>query len=275
MKLIQRLSGGLVAFAIAAALSAQAEEGIAKVVNINGAGARYATDLSSGTPNWRPLKTGAVLKPGTVVQTAAGTYVDVVLNNANATAADTAAFGAAASSLAGDGTSSVSSAEPKAQQDAVRIYENTVLGLDKLNVTQTGADKVTETQLDLKAGRILGSVKKLSATSTYEVKIPNGVAGIRGTIYSISANGVLNVLSGSVVIAFVGPDGTPVTKEVKAGQQFDPKTGLIGQIPPRERGPLMQDAQALGKGNPKMPPTTLVGPDKTIYYVSPVTPKND
>ncbi len=36
----------------------------------------------------------------------------------------------------------------------VRIWENTLLSIDKLTVTQTGADVVTETQLDLKAGHI-------------------------------------------------------------------------------------------------------------------------
>ena len=70
------------------------------------------------------------------------------------------------------------------------MWENTLLGIDKLTVTQTGADVVTETQLDLKAGHIFGMVKKMSAASKYEVKIPNGVAGIRGTVYDISAEGV-------------------------------------------------------------------------------------
>ena len=56
--------------------------------------------------------------------------------------------------------------------------ENSALGIDKLTSMDTGSDSVTETQLDLKAGHIMGSVKKLSAASKYEVKIPNGVAGI-------------------------------------------------------------------------------------------------
>ena len=68
-----------------------------------------------------------------------------------------------------------------AEQNIVRMWENTLLGVDKLTFTQTGADVVTETQLDLKAGHIFGMVKKMSAASKYEVKIPNGVAGIRGT----------------------------------------------------------------------------------------------
>jgi hypothetical protein len=264
MKLMKSLTNGLIALAVVAALSAQAaEQGIAKVVHIRGA-ARYTT---TENPNWRPLKTGAVLKQGTVIQTAADSYVDVVLNNANATAAESAALGAADASMSNPDVSSASYNQPKAEQDAIRVYENTVLGLDKLTLNQTGADKVTDTQLDLKAGRILGTVKKLSAASKYEIKIPNGVAGVRGTIYSISSDGILSVISGSVVLAYVGADGTPTTQEVKAGQQYDAKTGQLSDIPEAELNQRIKDAKALRIGS-TVPPTTFTV-DRTVYYVSP------
>ncbi len=269
MKLMKSLTGGLVALAMVVALSAQAaEQGIAKVVNIRGA-ARYTT---AENPNWRPLKTGTVLKQGTVIQTAAESYVDVILNNPNATAAESVSLSAADSSMSGGAASSVSYVQPKAEQDAVRIYENTVLGLDKLTVSQTGADKVTDTQLDLKAGRILGTVKKLSAASKYEIKIPNGVAGVRGTIYTVSADGILSVLSGSVVLSYVGADGTPKVQEVKAGQQYDAKTGVLSDIPESELKERIKDAKALRIG-PNTPPITFTI-DRTVYYVSPTIGQN-
>ena len=114
---------------------------------------------------------------------------------------------------------------PTAEQNMVRIWENTLLGIDKLTATETGADVVTETQLDLKAGHIFGMVKKMSAASKYEVKIPNGVAGIRGTVYDISAEGVVKVLSGSVVLAYVGPDGTTQTQVIMGLQSLTPAPG--------------------------------------------------
>jgi hypothetical protein len=268
MKLIQSLTSGFVALVVMAAVSASAaEQGIAKVVYIKGL-ARYTTPEN---PTWRPLKTGTVLKQGTVVQTASESYVDVVLHNPNATAAESASL-SAADSAAALATSSVYQPQPKNEQDAVRIFENTVLGLDKLAITHTGADKVTDTRLDLKHGRILGTVKKLSATSKYEVQIPNGVAGIRGTIYTISADGVLSVLSGSVVIAFVGPDGTPVTKVVNAGQQYDAKSGQIIDIPDSELKDLIKAAKALRIG-PNTPPTSFAV-DRTVYFVSPTLGQN-
>jgi len=263
MKILRPLIAAGTALALLATLAANAaEQGIAKVVNIHGS-ARYMT---TDSPTWRPLKTGAILHPGTILQTAVGSHVDLVLNNPKATVAGSTALSAASSFSPMMATSS---SQPKAEQDAVRVFENTVLGIDKLSITQTGADKVTETQLDLKAGRILGTVKKLSTASTYEVKIPNGVAGIRGTIYTITADGVLNVLSGSVVLAFVGPDGTPVTKEVKAGEQYDAKTGMISTIPESDLGNLIRLAKELRIGQNIAPTTFPV--DHTVYFVSPTS----
>src|SRR5947199_36035 len=96
---------------------------------------------------------------------------------------------------------------------------------------RTGADIVSETQLDLQRGRLFGNVKKMSAASRYEVKLPNGVAGIRGTIYTLSSDGVVQVLVGSAVIAYVGPDGNTVTQVVMGGQQFDARNGQVTPIP--------------------------------------------
>jgi hypothetical protein len=267
MKLIRPFVSSVVAGGIAIAmltsLAAQAaEQGMAKVVNIRGS-ARYMT---TENPTWRPLRSGATLQPGTILQTAAGSHVDLVFNNPKANASASMGLSAADPNSP---TPVASMGQRGAEQDAVRVFENTVLGIDKLTVTQTGADRVTETQLDLKAGRILGTVKKLSAASTYEVKIPNGVAGIRGTIYVISADGVLSVLSGSVVLAFVGPDGTPVTKEIKAGEQYDAKTGQVSLIPESEVRNLWNLANQLRVGQ-GVPPTTFTV-DHTVYYVSPTT----
>lgn len=251
------LAGCVLALATIPSLSAQTTDGIAKVVAIGG-DARYFLPGDSKTHD---LKVGMVLKPGTIIQTAsgAGNFVDIVLNNSHAIAAPEASPSEIANY----------SQKPKAEQDGIRLKENTVLSIDKLTVTQTGADTVTDTELDLKAGKILGTVKKLSPTSKYEVKIPNGVAGIRGTIYSLSANGILQVLTGAVVLAYVGPDGNVVTQIVNAGEQFDMSTGLITPISTPNLGELIHDAVQFRTFFPNQP-TTYVSPDHRIYYISPV-----
>src|ERR1051325_153289 len=222
------VSGLLVAgmmLALANSLCAQsAQQSSAKVVNIKGS-ARYMT---VGDATWHPLKVGTVLKPGAIVQTASGSYADLVLYNEQATASSASS----SSSTPLVNASYNSGAQARVEQDAVRIFENTVLGINKLTTTQTGADRVTETELDLKHGRILGTVKKLSAASKYEVTIPGGVAGIKGTIFLLSSDGELSVLSsladleklvpsGSVVLAYTGADGNIVTQVVGDGQHFD------------------------------------------------------
>jgi hypothetical protein len=237
------------------------EQGIAKVVDIQGS-ARYMT---ADSPTWRPLKSGAVLKPGTTIQTASDSHVDLVLNDPKASATTSSALNSAASSSLA--TPASHSTQPKAEQDAIRITENTVLGLDKLSITQTGADKVTDTELDLKAGRIIGLVKKMPAASKYEVRIPNGVAGIRGTIFSISVDGILAVLSGDVWISIVGTDGNPVTTEVKAGQQFDPKTGQMSTIPDALYQEMLLAASDFAPGVAGMA-RVMSMPDHTVYFLS-------
>jgi len=104
----------------------------------------------------------------------------------------------------------------------VRVTEDTRMGIDRLDLEKTGIETVIETQLDLKNGRILGNVKKMAAASKYEVKTPVGVAGIRGTEYSIDARGKVTVVQGTVVVVYV-VDGVvlpPVT--VGAGQTATP-----------------------------------------------------
>ena len=270
------VSGLLVAgmmLALANSLCAQsAQQSSAKVVNIKGS-ARYMT---VGDATWHPLKVGTVLKPGAIVQTASGSYADLVLYNEQATASSASS----SSSTPLVNASYNSGAQARVEQDAVRIFENTVLGINKLTTTQTGADRVTETELDLKHGRILGTVKKLSAASKYEVTIPGGVAGIKGTIFLLSSDGELSVLSsladleklvpsGSVVLAYTGADGNIVTQVVGDGQHFDKSSGQLVPISDPERTDMIGWARELGI-SPGAPMTFLVE-DHTIYFVSPTS----
>ncbi len=239
-----------VALAMVSTLAAQTtDQGATKVVRLKGA-ARW----SAGNNVWQPLHVGDVLKSGTVIQTASGSRVDLVL-------------GAGAPPVVAPAAGGMMSYQPSAEQNVVRIWENTLLGVDKLTETRTGADVVTETQLDLKAGRITGSVKKMSAASKYEVKIPNGVAGIKGTVYDISAEGVIKVLVGSVVLAYVGPSGAVVTQVVNSLQQFDARTGVLSPLPNTSKTELQQLMAQLRIPIPGAP--TPVSADKTLLYISP------
>jgi len=131
---------------------------------------------------------------------------------------------------------------------------------------ETGADKVTETELDLRSGKIFGDVKKQSAASRFEVKIPNGVAGIRGTTFAMSADGVVSVLTGIVTIAWTPESGPAQTKDVPKGFRFDIRTGVMSKIPDAE----MTELEALAAlGLIPVYTTAEYTVDRTIYYVSP------
>ena len=196
MKQLQEFSGSLIGVLLSGAVLLLAagcateptqpvDPGTAKVVLLKGA-ARYTT----GDNSWQPLKVGDVVRPGTLIQTAGSSRVDLLLGT-------------------GSG------------QSLVQMSEDALLGINKLSETQAGADWVTETQLDLKAGRLHGTVRKMSAASVYEVQIPNGVAGIREAVYDIDVKGVVKVRSGSVVLAYADPNGAVVTQVITGSPESD------------------------------------------------------
>jgi hypothetical protein len=254
MKQTRRLLNGFIAcgaaLAMVATLAAQpADQSAAKVVRLTG-GARYKV----GNNEWQPLKVGDVVRAGTVIQTAAKSRVDLVLGDASAPVARPV-------------PSDMISYQPSAEQNLVRLWENTLLSVDKMTETHTGADVVTETQLDLKAGHVTGTVKKMSAASKYEVKIPNGVAGIRGTVFDISAEGLIKVLSGSVVLAYVGPNGSVVTQVIMGLQMFDARTGVLSPLPNTDRTGMGTIVTQLRAG--LVPVPTPVSGNATMQFVSP------
>ena len=256
--MINWLVAGSLALLMVTNLSAESAKGrAARVVRLKGA-ARYST----GNNMWLQVKTGTLLKAGFLIQTAADSYVDLMLGDSDLAAAP-AGPGAAGAGIG---------YQPKAEQDMVRVLENSVLGIEKLSVTSTGADEITETELDLRSGKILGTVKKLGPASHYEIKLPNGMAGIRGTIYTISADGVIQVLSGSVVVSWQAADGSIVTQTISEGQQFDTRTGLVTPISDFDKKELVKAAKAARIG-PNTPAISFVE-DHTIYYVSPTQGKN-
>lgn len=262
MRLTRNFASAAVSCGIALALAAgvagalaQTGEGSAKVVRVVG-DARY----SFGNNEWHPLHEGDIVKPGTVLQTASKSEVDLVLANTEAALGEQILQ-----------PSMTYKPEGQAMANTIRVYENTVLSVDKLAATQTGADLVTETQLDLRAGKIFGSVKKLSGASKYEVKYPNGVAGIRGTVYLMHADGTLSIFSGSALLAYLKADGTTATQVINSGFMFEAPTGqliALSTAPGLDYRDIIVAIKQIGPLPPGAPPSAFA-PDKTVYWVSP------
>lgn len=261
-----------IALALVSTVAAQtATDSSVKVIRVKGP-ARYTT----GNNVWQPLSPGTVIRPGTVIQTSTekGSYVDLSLGDATGPASSSTPtvfkpFVPSSYSFASSTGSAGSGYQPTAEQNVIRIWENTALGVDKLTSMQSGAEEVTETQLDLKAGRVTGSVKKMSAASKFEIKLPNGVAGIRGTVFDISAEGVVRVFVGSMVVAWVdSKSGNVVTQVVMGGQQYDARSNQISPISEPDMQ-MFEHLVASMRVSVAAAPINLAL-DRTIVTVSPV-----
>ena len=230
------LACGVALTAILAVCSAQAASGRAVVRGVRG-----TASYSEQGGEWKPLKTGQALGPGATVKTSVDGQVDLYLGE---------------------------------NGPDVHLFDSTTLGLDRLNIERTGMEAATETSLNLTSGTIRGDVHKLSAASKYEVKTPNAVVGVRGTKYQISANGVVHVIEGSMVVVYINPSTQQMsTHTVGAGQTFTPPVnpqapGATPMVRPTRPDEIIE-IQA-----PTVTTPTLVVVPTPEPFVSPIHPSH-
>jgi hypothetical protein len=180
----------LLALGIPCLVDGQTVPGKAEVRAIVGT----ATYSSGGAPGM-PLKVGMILSSGTTIKTGPDSTVDLFLGNS---------------------------------AGVVRVAGKSTLALDKLALTDTGADTAVEVQLNVPEGRMYFNVNKISQASRYEIKVPHGVAGIRGTSGSVDSDSSWVLLNGTVVFVYAPPNGTPTPYVLTAppAVYFTPKDGL-------------------------------------------------
>lgn len=161
----------------------------------------------TGTATWStnggplmPLKVGTILLSGSVLTTGTNSTVDLFLG---------------------------------ASAGVIRVAEGSKLSLDSLKLTDTGADTKVEVELELPDGEMYFNVNKLSKASRYEIKMPAGVAGIRGTRGNFnsrpnSTKPRILLLEGTVELAHTTPSGQMVTLTLKAPPPvtFEPAEGV-------------------------------------------------
>jgi hypothetical protein len=158
----------------------------------------------------------------------------------------------------------------KANQNVVRLMENTLLGIDRLTSLQTGAEEVTDTELNLRGGRILGNVKKLSTASKYEIKLPSGVAGIRGTFYDASIDWV-KCFVGSIAYAWIDANNNGQKATITGGQKIDTHIGQISPLSVDDNKNMEALMNSMRTSAPTM--TVPIGPPN-IEHVSSHAPGN-
>jgi hypothetical protein len=199
-------------------------------------------------------------------------YVDVLLGKG---AEGFPAYGAAIgpnpfSSFPGAGPGGGYTATTK--ETVVRVFSNTVLGLDKLQVTETGAAMVTDTELDLRQGHIAANVKKLSAGSDFRIRYPEGVARIHGSILDMLVGKAETPGQGQVTFGMALGTGEITYKgtgyTVPPGYEFvsGPPPAVI-PMPGKQQGDLLALAYAILPG--LAPITHLPVPGQTeVFFVT-------
>lgn len=208
--------------------------------------ARFKTDDSAP---WRMIKVGELINPGSVIETAQQSDMDLLLGEEGKPAR-------------GSATKADSYNPETYPGNVVRLADDSMLRIDKLSRTPAEGSKepVEKIMLELRSGRILGHVRKLAGESNYEIAFAGGVAGMRDTVYGLTAKGELSVLRGAAGIAL--DDGKPA-RAVAAEQQFDPGTGLITRLN-RPASPSRDDLQTRseleGKRKAIVPPPALPRP---------------
>lgn len=249
-----------VALAAAAAVSSVlAAPQSARVIKLQGM-ARYST----GNNFWMPVKVGTELKTGSVIQTASESSVDLLLSGEDVQIRNP-------SPIVNQQVVHMPSSE--ALQTIVRLRDNTLLAIDKLTMERTGVDTVSDMQLDLRAGRVFFNVKKTSAASRFEIKLPNGVAGIRGSIGEFAVGGPLTMYLGSAVVTYVNPanPAETITKVINAGQHYDLTTDTYRPVPMEIRQQFINQAEEMSLWPGQVIPYIN---DPTVQYISSTTPND-
>jgi len=191
---------------------------------------------------WMPLQNGATLNAGASIRTSEGSTVDFVL---------------------------------KASGTSLRLPEASELNFELLKAREVGPEIVTDTRLRLVSGTVIGSQRKLSRPSLFEIYTPDGTATITGTEYVVRADGAVSVLSGSVSVNYNLPGNQGSVKvSILPGQSFDPSTGNVISTTPDYLDNLIAEVDTV-KNNAEVykagGATVVVNPDK---FISPTKGNN-
>jgi hypothetical protein len=263
MKKIQMLAGCLLVLAMAGVARADSytKPALITVVGVTGE-ARYSTDGNI----WHPIVVGKILRQGAVLETASGSSVDLVLSGTPVPVPVTSSAPSSLSMLtlpADPNVRGYAAYKPMSQQNVVRMTGNSMLAVDQLSVINTGADTVGNTELDLRAGGIFFDVKKMSASSQFIVKLPNGVAGIRGTIGFIGPD--IEVYVGEITIVEMTSHGL-VKKNIEGGFAYDLATGQLLPLTPH----LAADLRAFGiSARTFVDKNVVITQNQATIYLSP------
>ena len=174
---------------------------------------------------WRPLKTNLELSPGASIRTSSNSECYLQVNGFTST---------------------------------VKVCGATTVNFQEKTMTGGFPNGESQTILDLKSGMIQGSVRKLSAASSFKVLTPNGTMAVRGTDFAVSAE---PLPAGGFRVTFTSVTGTILcsamvggkleTQSLQTGQSWTPgappRLVVSGPPLPRYSGKELENIQQMAE----------------------------
>ena len=107
---------------------------------------------------------------------------------------------------------------------------------------------MSDTSLRLLKGSVIGSQRKLSAPSHFDIMTSQTTATIVGTQYVVNADGAVSVLGGEVTLNYNLPGNHGSIKvDVPAGYTFNPATGTVVPTTPAYLQNLIADINTVNQ----------------------------
>lgn len=154
---------------------------------------------------WFPLKRGQVLLPGTILQTAKGAQVDLVIGSKLTLPKK---------------QDTDSSASAVVITNGFRLLGDSVLGLEQIEgrpASSTNAAVAHITELDLRSGSMVGIAGKPGEGGKYRVRIAHGVFAVEEGGYFVDWTGDCGVMNKAAVLNL----RSTKTHEIPAGSWLD------------------------------------------------------
>ncbi|OGX11988.1 MAG: hypothetical protein A2351_07735 [Omnitrophica bacterium RIFOXYB12_FULL_50_7] len=148
VEMVKGLAVGLCIFFISAPLFAEMGR-VAEISNIQGS----AWFRKSGTTEWKGAEKGMILLENDEIKTGENAKVEILLDTAGETG-------------------------------KLDLEANTQMRFDSMKKDSATADKTT--LLNLALGKVMIKVEKLQGSSSFQVKTPTSICGVRGTLFEVT-----------------------------------------------------------------------------------------
>jgi hypothetical protein len=118
--------------------------------------------------------------------------------------------------------------ESSQRPNIVRVSSDSLLRIDAVKVNWFASQKfISEIQLTLLEGSLMGGVKNIEDSSSYQVKFPGGLISASDAVYTLNTLGIIGVCEGRVSVKMEG-DASPISME--AGYLYDARTKQITPV---------------------------------------------